>query len=190
MSICFKMHIITFSRCIYLWNNLQRMKSSIVVHNIQLFPMNSSTVLHLVCLVLYSSIVIASAFIHTRPNNSPRHQHYVVHTSASPNSRGCHENSDINYLIASQHRRSLVMGPIVASVIGITLSSSADSASAADGNLNQIVAQLKESSKMMDDIPELIKAEKWDAGEYFILFKAYFALLLLPLPELTPVHVQ
>lgn len=36
---------------------------------------------------------------------------------------------------------------------------------AAEGSLIQIVSQLKESSKMLDDIPDLIKAEKWDAGE-------------------------
>lgn len=110
---------------------------------------------------------MSPAFVPTRPRS---HSHHAVLASASPSSEGFNAiNFGLDSSITSQNRRSLVIGPIIASV-GITCSTIVDSASAADGNLNQIVAQLKESSKMMEDIPELIKAEKWDAGEYFVYY--------------------
>jgi hypothetical protein len=65
---------------------------------------------------------------------------------------------------ACPSRRSMAMGPIVASLLTLITS---EKAYAADGSLNVLVGQLKESSKMMDGIPDLIKAEKWDAGELF-----------------------
>ena len=38
---------------------------------------------------------------------------------------------------------------------------------AADGNLYVILGQLKEGRDQLECVPDLIKAEKWDAGKYF-----------------------
>ena len=68
--------------------------------------------------------------------------------------------------ISSLRRRSMVMGPIVAS-LGVVLTTDVNGKAYADGNLSSIVDQLKEASVMMNGIPDLIKAENWDGGKYF-----------------------
>jgi hypothetical protein len=66
--------------------------------------------------------------------------------------------------VRSLRRRSVVMAPIVASFsFGLVIEN--EEAFAA-GTLSTILGQLKEASKMLDDVPDLIKAEKWDSGEY------------------------
>jgi hypothetical protein len=66
------------------------------------------------------------------------------------------------------------MAPIVASFsFGLVIEN--EEAFAA-GTLSTILGQLKEASKMLDDVPDLIKAEKWDSGEYqSIHFYIYFS---------------
>lgn len=66
--------------------------------------------------------------------------------------------------ISSLRRRSMVMGPIVAS-LGVVLTTDVNGKAYADGNLSSIVDQLKEASVMMNGIPDLIKAENWDGGK-------------------------
>jgi hypothetical protein len=79
------------------------------------------------------------------------------------NNQDSHDVTGSNYATCTcPSRRSIVTGPVVASLLTLIAN---DKAQAADGNLNVLVGQLKESSKMMDVIPDLIKAEKWDAGE-------------------------
>lgn len=76
--------------------------------------------------------------------------------------------------VRSLRRRSVVMAPIVASFsFGLVIEN--EEAFAA-GTLSTILGQLKEASKMLDDVPDLIKAEKWDSGEYqSIHFYIYFS---------------
>jgi hypothetical protein len=38
---------------------------------------------------------------------------------------------------------------------------------AADGKLDAILNQIKEANKQLEDVPDLIKAEKWDSGEQY-----------------------
>jgi hypothetical protein len=79
------------------------------------------------------------------------------------NNQDSHDVTGSNYATCTcPSRRSIVTGPVVASLLTLIAN---DKAQAADGSLNVLVGQLKESSKMMDVIPDLIKAEKWDAGE-------------------------
>ncbi|KAL7522783.1 hypothetical protein ACHAWX_007512 [Stephanocyclus meneghinianus] len=65
--------------------------------------------------------------------------------------------------VSSPHRRFIVTSPIIASLGIIVTNVSNNEASAADGTLDRIVGQLKEASRMLDDVPDLIKAEKWDS---------------------------
>jgi len=69
--------------------------------------------------------------------------------------------------VSSARRRFLVMSPIVASFGIIVTNFGNDEAFAADGTLDRIVGQLKEASRMLDTVPDLIKAEKWDSGECY-----------------------
>jgi len=43
-----------------------------------------------------------------------------------------------------------------------------DAVIAADGKLNAILGQIKQGRDQLDSVPDLIKAEKWDAGKYHI----------------------
>ena len=66
----------------------------------------------------------------------------------------------------NQNRRSFLARSFTAT-LGIATSfngGSTDSAVAADGQLNDILAQIKEGRTQLESIPDLIKDEKWDAG--------------------------
>lgn len=80
------------------------------------------------------------------------------------------ESFDVSHTVShvsSPHRRFIVTSPIIASLGIIVTNVSNNEASAADGTLDRIVGQLKEASRMLDDVPDLIKAEKWDSGECY-----------------------
>lgn len=105
-----------------------------------------------ICLVLAWS---SHAFT-TKPNAFRVHDGQILQTlMAAP---------DKEAEVSCSNRRSMLLSPFIAS-IGIVLGIDANEASAADGILDGLVGQLKESSKMLDDIPDLIKAEQWDAGK-------------------------
>jgi len=68
---------------------------------------------------------------------------------------------------SNQNRRSFLTRSFMAT-LGIATSfngGSIDAAVAADGKLNDILAQIKEGRTQLESIPDLIKDEKWDAGK-------------------------
>ncbi|KAL7487448.1 hypothetical protein ACHAW6_013028 [Cyclotella cf. meneghiniana] len=76
------------------------------------------------------------------------------------------ESIDVSHTVShvsSPHRRFIVTSPIIASLGIIVTNVSNNEAFAEDGTLDRIVGQLKEASRMLDDVPDLIKAEKWDS---------------------------
>ncbi len=70
-------------------------------------------------------------------------------------------------MVTSQLRRRIMSWPLVVTA-GTILSTAVDNkaALAADGQLPKLLDQIKEGSKQLDAIPELIKGEKWDSGMY------------------------
>jgi hypothetical protein len=65
---------------------------------------------------------------------------------------------------SSQRRRSIALSPLVA-MLGVSFCTDDYGAALAEGTLDGLVGQLKEARQQLDDIPDLIKEEKWDAGE-------------------------
>ena len=64
-------------------------------------------------------------------------------------------------------RRSFVTCSFAAT-FGITASFvGPDAVIAANGKLYVILGKLKEGREQLECVPDLIKAEKWDAGKYF-----------------------
>ena len=83
----------------------------------------------------------------------------------------CSSNNDSigeNTLISSQKRRKILIGPFTAATIAVASQSKAALADADDGQLPKLLDQIKEGRQQLEDIPELIKAEKWDAGMYLL----------------------
>ena len=87
------------------------------------------------------------------PSSNPRQ----LLAAASNNIHDC--------VVTSQQRRTILTGPLIATT-GTILSTLLDNkaALAADGQLTKLLEQIKEGSKQLEDVPELIKAEKWDPG--------------------------
>ena len=50
-------------------------------------------------------------------------------------------------------------------MLGVSFCTVDYGAALAEGTLDGLVGQLKEARQQLDDIPDLIKEEKWDAGE-------------------------
>jgi hypothetical protein len=71
-----------------------------------------------------------------------------------------------NMLVSSQKRRKILIGPFTAATFAVA-SQNKVALAADDGQLPKLLDQIKEGRKQLEDIPELIKAEKWDAGMYF-----------------------
>jgi len=69
-------------------------------------------------------------------------------------------------LVSSQKRRKILSGPLIAATIAVA-SQNKVALAADDGQLPKLLDQIKEGKQQLEDIPELIKAEKWDAGMYF-----------------------
>ncbi len=70
--------------------------------------------------------------------------------------------------LASQSRRTLVTKAITSSLGFLSIFSvpkNDDKALAAD--LNELVGQLKQARDQLNEVPDLIKAEKWDSGKDF-----------------------
>ena len=67
--------------------------------------------------------------------------------------------------IFSQQRRTILSRPLIFTA-GTILSTVVDNktAHAADGQLTVLLDQIKEGSKQLEAVPDLIKAEQWDAG--------------------------
>ena len=74
-------------------------------------------------------------------------------------------NSFDDFRISSQKRRTILSQPL-AFTAGTILSTLVDNktAHAADGQLTVLLDQIKEGSKQLEAVPDLIKAEQWDAG--------------------------
>lgn len=67
-------------------------------------------------------------------------------------------------------RRSILTNSLAATV-GITACfGSPASAIVADGKLDAILGQIKEANKQLEDVPDLIKAEKWDSGKQVLRY--------------------
>jgi len=64
-------------------------------------------------------------------------------------------------MVTSQQRRTILGWPLI--ITAETILSTA--VNAAYGQLPKLLDQIKEGSKQLDAIPELIKAEKWDSGK-------------------------
>ncbi|KAL7497837.1 hypothetical protein ACHAWT_007719 [Skeletonema menzelii] len=73
-------------------------------------------------------------------------------------------NSFDDCRISSQKRRTILSQPL-AFTAGTILSTLVDNktAHAADGQLTVLLDQIKEGSKQLEAVPDLIKAEQWDA---------------------------
>lgn len=67
--------------------------------------------------------------------------------------------------ISCQQRRTFLGKPLIFTV-GTILSTTLDNkrALAADGQLAVLLDQIKEGSKQLEAVPDLIKAEQWDGG--------------------------
>lgn len=74
---------------------------------------------------------------------------------------------DENMLVSSQKRRKILIGPFTAT-IAVASQSKVALADAEDGQLPNLLDQIKEGRQQLEDIPELIKAEKWDAGMFLL----------------------
>jgi len=74
-------------------------------------------------------------------------------------------SSSDDFMVTSNHRRTILSGPLIFTA-GTILSTVVDNkaALAADGQLSVLLDQIKEGSKQLEAVPDLIKAEKWDAG--------------------------
>ena len=66
-------------------------------------------------------------------------------------------------------RRSILTNSLAATLITACFGSPA-SAIAADGKLDAILGQIKEANKQLEDVPDLIKAEKWDSGKQVLRY--------------------
>ena len=53
-----------------------------------------------------------------------------------------------------------------------------DAVIAADGKLNDILGQIKQGREQLECVPDLIKAEKWDAGKYVTPTRLHIYLIL------------
>lgn len=86
----------------------------------------------------------------------PQQQLLAASSSSNNNIDDC--------MVTSQLRRRIMSWPLVVTA-GTILSTAVDNkaALAADGQLPKLLDQIKEGSKQLDAIPELIKAEKWDS---------------------------
>lgn len=73
--------------------------------------------------------------------------------------------SSSNNIDLCQQRRTFLERPLIFTV-GTILSTTLDNkkALAADGQLAVLLDQIKEGSKQLEAVPDLIKAEQWDAG--------------------------
>ena len=83
----------------------------------------------------------------------------------------CSSNNDSideNILVSSQKRRKILIGPFTAATIAVASQNKVALADADDGQLPNLLDQIKEGRQQLEDIPELIKAEKWDAGMYLL----------------------
>ena len=69
-------------------------------------------------------------------------------------------------LVSSQKRRKILISPFTAATFAV-VSQNKVALAADDGQLPKLLDQIKEGRQQLEDIPELIKAEKWDAGMYF-----------------------
>ena len=121
-----------------------------------------------ICLVV-GVIEFSSAFT-AAPINIVLHK-LVLRSSKSKfkvNNHNLRLDDDNSCTVSRPSRRSILISPIVVS-LGLALTTEGNTAFATDGNLNQIVGQLKASSQMLDEIPDLIKAEKWDASKYYLV---------------------
>lgn len=71
-------------------------------------------------------------------------------------------------LVSSQKRRKILISPFTATITVASQSKVALAADEDDGQLPKLLDQIKEGRQQLEDIPELIKAEKWDAGMYLL----------------------
>lgn len=62
-------------------------------------------------------------------------------------------------------RRSIITNVLVAAVGTSTCFTMPQSATAVDGKLAELLVDVKKARAQMNDIPDLIKDEKWDAGK-------------------------
>lgn len=119
---------------------------------------HKSSMRSLICVIIGSWCCGTSSAFTTSRNGILRHR-YLLRSSSLPSDELDVKDSTE---ISCRKRRSVLMCPVVSLAI---VANGYGKALAAEGSLIQIVSQLKESSSMLDEIPDLIKAEKWDAGE-------------------------
>mmetsp|Transcript_42117 Transcript_42117/g.71983 ORF Transcript_42117/g.71983 Transcript_42117/m.71983 type:complete len:246 (-) Transcript_42117:90-827(-) len=93
------------------------------------------------------------------PTDHSTSVHQLAATSTSPDPSNVIDNSSEPYC---QLRRSILTSSLVAT-FGISACFEGNVAIAADGKLGALLADIKEARGQLDDVPDLIKAEKWDA---------------------------
>lgn len=91
-----------------------------------------------------SSVIILGAAASPPPSN------VITTTSSKPD---------------SQLRRSIFTSAVVSTLGAATCFDRPDAATAADGNLDAMLGQIKEARDQLEVVPDLIKDEKWDAGK-------------------------
>ena len=77
---------------------------------------------------------------------------------------------DTNRLSSDESRRSFITDSFAAATfVGTTFSFRPYQAIADTVIKLDVLAQVKDARSQMDDIPDLIKAEKWDAGTFCVI---------------------
>ena len=116
------------------------------------------------CIILLIAAVaqfpLCSSFPTTSTSYRKRPQQQLFAASSSSN------NVD-ECTISSQKRRTILSRSLIVTAGTILSTSVVDNKiahAAADGQLNVLLDQIKEGSKQLEAIPDLIKAEQWDAG--------------------------
>lgn len=66
----------------------------------------------------------------------------------------------------SKQRRTILSGPLIAAAGSIfpIMFLDTKAAHASDEQFATLLDQIKEASRQLDDVPDLIKTEKWDSG--------------------------
>jgi hypothetical protein len=119
-------------------------------------------VLLLIALVSLPSPSLSFIISHSSYIDLPRRQRLSACSSNNNN-----DNIGENMLVSSQKRRKILISPFTAATIAVASQNKVALADADDGQLPKLLDQIKEGRQQLEDIPELIKAEKWDAGMYF-----------------------
>ena len=115
------------------------------------------------CIILLIAAVaqfpLCSSFVSPTTHRKRPQQQLFAASSSSNNVDEC--------TISSQQRRAILSRSLIVTAGTILSTSVVDNKiahAAADGQLTVLLNQIKEGSKQLEAVPDLIKAEQWDAG--------------------------